>query len=205
MEDTQVIVNKRIKYIIDDYEKCSQKFFAEKIGVSQSAISSLFSQRENKPGLDMLQKIAIAYPELSLDWLLIGRGSMFQIRDANPDITEKSAPQYLTIDEARHQYDELVLKIKHEANSYIEELWEKDQRLQQIYRIGDVPPNRRKLTDRLDVTSEEATELVLSGRIRSTYVGKDIDIARQNGVNYRISESAVCEFLGDITGNGSTF
>lgn len=74
----QISVNQRIKFLIDDYEKCSQKYFAEKINVSPSAISSLFSKRENKPGLEMLQKIAIAYPEVGLDWLLIGRGPMLK-------------------------------------------------------------------------------------------------------------------------------
>lgn len=75
---SQEPVNKRVKYLIDDYEKRSQKYFAEKIGISASAVSSLFSKRGNKPGLDMLQKIAIAYPEISLDWLLVGRGSMLK-------------------------------------------------------------------------------------------------------------------------------
>lgn len=54
----------------------TQRAFSEKIGISQSAVSSLFSQRENRPGLEMLQKIAIAFPELSMDWLLVGRGPM---------------------------------------------------------------------------------------------------------------------------------
>lgn len=76
MSNKDTSVNQRIKFLIDDYEKCSQKIFADKIGISQSAVSALFSQRENRPGLEMLQKIAIAYPEISLDWLLTGRGPM---------------------------------------------------------------------------------------------------------------------------------
>lgn len=71
-------VNQRINFLINDYQKSSQKLFAEKINVSPSAVSSLFSKRKNKPGLEMLQKIAIAYPEISLNWLLVGRGPMIQ-------------------------------------------------------------------------------------------------------------------------------
>lgn len=71
-------VNQRIKFLIDQYSMLTQRAFAERIGVSQSAISSLFSQRENRPGLDMLQKIAIAYPEVSLDWLMLGQGQMLR-------------------------------------------------------------------------------------------------------------------------------
>ncbi|WP_151088047.1 helix-turn-helix domain-containing protein [Hymenobacter baengnokdamensis] len=76
MNNKDLSVNQRIKFLIDEYSMLTQRAFAEKIGVSQSAISSLFSQRENRPGLDMLQKIAIAYPEVSLDWLLMGQGQM---------------------------------------------------------------------------------------------------------------------------------
>ena len=99
-------VNQRIKFLIDDYQECNQKYFAEKIGVSPSAISSLFSKRENKPGLDMLQKIAIAYPEISLDWLLIGRGPMVKSEDVrqakDPLVSAQSAEALKGIVELIH-------------------------------------------------------------------------------------------------------
>lgn len=78
MSDKDLSVNQRIKFLIEDYSQLTQRAFAARIGVSQSAISSLFSQRENRPGLDMVQKIAIAYPEVNLEWLLLGQGNMLK-------------------------------------------------------------------------------------------------------------------------------
>jgi transcriptional regulator with XRE-family HTH domain len=79
MSDKDLSVNQRIKFLIENYSQLTQRAFATRIGISQSAISSLFSQRENRPGLDMLQKIAIAYPEISLEWLLLGQGDMTKL------------------------------------------------------------------------------------------------------------------------------
>lgn len=49
--------------------------FADSIGVARPIISHILSGR-NKPSLEVVQKILTAFPELSLDWLLKGVGSM---------------------------------------------------------------------------------------------------------------------------------
>lgn len=49
--------------------------FADSIGVARPIISHILSGR-NKPSLEVVQKILTAFPQLSLDWLLKGTGSM---------------------------------------------------------------------------------------------------------------------------------
>jgi transcriptional regulator with XRE-family HTH domain len=49
--------------------------FAEAIGVQPSNISHILSGR-NKPSLDLVMKIVKRYPEVRLEWLLQGDGSM---------------------------------------------------------------------------------------------------------------------------------
>ncbi|WP_350356613.1 helix-turn-helix domain-containing protein [Hymenobacter canadensis] len=49
--------------------------FADSIGVARPIISHILSGR-NKPSLEVVQKIVAAFPQLSLDWLLRGAGSM---------------------------------------------------------------------------------------------------------------------------------
>ncbi|OYT12828.1 MAG: hypothetical protein B6I19_08355 [Bacteroidetes bacterium 4572_114] len=49
--------------------------FAAAIGVQPSNISHIMSGR-NKPSLDLIMKIVKRYPEIRLDWLLQGEGSM---------------------------------------------------------------------------------------------------------------------------------
>lgn len=51
----------------------NKKTFSEKIGENPSKISHIFMGRNN-PSLDMLQKILRAFPDVSPDWLIMGRG-----------------------------------------------------------------------------------------------------------------------------------
>lgn len=61
--------------------------FAGMIGVHASAVSHILSGR-SKPGFDVLAKIAQAFPDVSLDWLVTGNGGMY-----NNSATLKSKPQ----------------------------------------------------------------------------------------------------------------
>ena len=56
------------------YDKFEKKF-ANMIEVNPSAISHLLKGR-NKPGYDVLVNIAKVFPDISMDWLLTGKGSM---------------------------------------------------------------------------------------------------------------------------------
>ena len=67
----------RIKQIIDK-EKLSSTQFATEIGVQRSALSHVLSGR-NKPSLDFMMKIKARYPEINLDWLMLGRGKMIGV------------------------------------------------------------------------------------------------------------------------------
>lgn len=54
----------------------SKTEFATGLGVSPSIMSHVSSGR-NKVGLELIQNILTAYPEVSAQWLLTGRGKMF--------------------------------------------------------------------------------------------------------------------------------
>jgi len=51
--------------------------FADSIQVQRSGISHILSGR-NKPSLYFVMKILSSYPEINSDWLLFGKGEMFQ-------------------------------------------------------------------------------------------------------------------------------
>lgn len=51
--------------------------FADEIGVQRSGISHILSGR-NQPSYDFIVKITSRYPEISLDWLILGKGSMLR-------------------------------------------------------------------------------------------------------------------------------
>ena len=58
-------------------ENISSSQLADKIGVQRSSISHVLSGR-NKPGFDFIQKILVAFPEISGDWLITGSGEMYK-------------------------------------------------------------------------------------------------------------------------------
>jgi transcriptional regulator with XRE-family HTH domain len=57
-------------------ENKSSAQLADEIGVQPSSISHIISGRNN-PSLDFVLKMLGRYPSLSSDWLLFGRGNMY--------------------------------------------------------------------------------------------------------------------------------
>jgi transcriptional regulator with XRE-family HTH domain len=58
-------------------ENKSSAQFAEEIGVQPSGISHILSGRNN-PSLDFVMKMLEKYRDLSVDWLLFGKGKMYK-------------------------------------------------------------------------------------------------------------------------------
>ena len=74
-------MNKRLQQFLAA-ENISQSQFADSIGVARASISHILAGR-NKPGFDFIESMARHYPELNLEWLITGRGRMYN--------TQKSA------------------------------------------------------------------------------------------------------------------
>ena len=68
-------MNKRLQQFLAA-ENISQSQFADTIGVARASISHILAGR-NKPGFDFIERMASHYPELSLEWLITGRGRMY--------------------------------------------------------------------------------------------------------------------------------
>ena len=49
--------------------------FADSIGIERSTLSHIKTER-SKPSLELVHKIVKQYPEVSLEWLILGEGSM---------------------------------------------------------------------------------------------------------------------------------
>ncbi|CCZ06287.1 MULTISPECIES: helix-turn-helix domain-containing protein [Culturomica] len=83
----------RLNEIIEKKGLTATKF-ANMIDVNPSAISHLLKGR-NKPGYDVLVNIAKAFPDISMDWLLTGKGGIYNHPATAPsvDIQEKTVLQ----------------------------------------------------------------------------------------------------------------
>ena len=76
-----------------DAENITQAQLADTLGVARAGISHILSGR-NKPGFDFLEAMALHYPQISMDWLLTGRGRMYKdVPAENPVFSSAQAPR----------------------------------------------------------------------------------------------------------------
>lgn len=69
-------MNTRLKQFLAA-ENITQSQFADTINVVRASVSHVLSGRNN-PGYDFIKAIMTAYPALSLEWLILGRGKMYR-------------------------------------------------------------------------------------------------------------------------------
>lgn len=98
-------MKERILQLIQE-ERLTNAEFAEKIGISTSALSHILTER-NKPSLEVVMRIHKAYPNINLNWLLYGESEMedttnvsgeavssFSEGNENPKITDGAAVHF---------------------------------------------------------------------------------------------------------------
>lgn len=83
----------RFKQLLSDKHLTAARF-ASVIKVNASAISHILNGR-SKPGFDILDKIARAYPDINLNWLISGKGSAYNKETA---ITENRSKDFVQPD-----------------------------------------------------------------------------------------------------------
>jgi len=71
-------------------ENITQSQLADTIGVARASISHILSGR-NKPGFDFIESLAKKYPQLNLEWLITGKGKMYNSPAAMPVKTPEIA------------------------------------------------------------------------------------------------------------------
>lgn len=69
-------MNRRLQQFLAA-ENISQAQFAETLGVARASVSHILAGR-NKPGFDFLESMVRHYPNLNFEWLLTGRGRMYE-------------------------------------------------------------------------------------------------------------------------------
>lgn len=69
-------MEKRLQQFISA-ENLTQSQFADSIGVAKASVSHILAGR-NKPGFDFIEGVAKCYPDLSMEWLITGKGRMYK-------------------------------------------------------------------------------------------------------------------------------
>lgn len=79
---TLQVMKDRIKHLMES-QHMTQQTFAEFLGISSAALSSMFNGRTN-PTLNTVDAIRRKFSKINLDWLLYGNGPMF-LDETNSD------------------------------------------------------------------------------------------------------------------------
>lgn len=123
-------LNKRVLSVMD-VKNLSKSAFAAMLEISLPVLTHIGSGR-NKPGLEMIQKILIKFPDIDPDWLVLGKGSMFRVKiravnlDKELDVLNQIASKLPDFEQNAHQvteYHALLLKeimYLKELNPYLE-------------------------------------------------------------------------------------
>lgn len=67
----------RIHAILDKYQLTAAEF-AKNIGINPSGLSHILNGNRNNLSMDSILKILKIYPDLDLEWLILGKGEMFK-------------------------------------------------------------------------------------------------------------------------------
>ncbi|MDO4827348.1 MAG: helix-turn-helix transcriptional regulator [Bacteroidia bacterium] len=70
-------------------ENITQAQFADSLGITRASISHILAGR-NKPSFDFLSGVLRRYPNLSIDWLIAGKGRMYRTPAAELFAAEQS-------------------------------------------------------------------------------------------------------------------
>ena len=95
-------MNKRFKLWLDS-EKLNANSLSKLVDLNRSSISHIVNGR-NKPSIDMLKKILSIYPNLNLNWLITGFGTMH----TNESTREKKEINKVVVFYKDSSYDELT-------------------------------------------------------------------------------------------------
>lgn len=69
-------MNTRLKQFLDA-ENISQSQFADTIRVVRASVSHVLSGRNN-PSYEFIKAIMTSYPQLNMEWLMLGKGKMYK-------------------------------------------------------------------------------------------------------------------------------
>lgn len=94
-------MNKRFKLWLES-QNLNANSLSKLVDLNRSSISHIVNGR-NKPSVDMLEKILSIYPNLNLNWLISGFGSM----NINQNTSEKKEINKVVVFYKDSSYDEL--------------------------------------------------------------------------------------------------
>jgi hypothetical protein len=80
-------VNERIMDLVNFLSKGNKSAFSKSVGISNQSLAEILGKRQSAPSFSALQKIFLAFPQIRMEWLVLGEGEMLQSPDVNPELS----------------------------------------------------------------------------------------------------------------------
>lgn len=136
-------IGSRINHLIFNLG-VNQSLFAKTIGFSQPSVNKIISG-QTKPSYSLLEAICVSYPQVNKDWLIQGKGEMFQTTQSLPPST---GDNYLL---------EYLRRLEDKFEKLTEQLTVKDK---QIDRLMDLLGKHECVTGTGVLKAHPATEVL---------------------------------------------
>lgn len=88
-----------------EYKKINASQFSQQIGVSRNYVSSM--SKSIQP--DKLHSISVQFPELNIEWLLIGKGEMLSSTAQSSGIDKEILEKFYALFESRENEHKTIL------------------------------------------------------------------------------------------------
>lgn len=83
----------RIKQLIE-FKGLTPAAFANEVEINRSGLTHIFSGR-NQPSLDLIRKILLTFPDISTEWLMLGKGNMLrELKDTGGSVQIEEEQNY---------------------------------------------------------------------------------------------------------------
>jgi hypothetical protein len=193
-------VSDRIIQLVNHFCQGNKTAFGRAADIQSGVLAGFVGSRASKPGFEILQKMLTAYPTVSPDWLLFGRGEMLrqgEVVDPTSGTGSMLASSSPISPEVRQELETQLAEVNKRLDAIDEQVIQRkaDEELNyMVYSVTGKPDARRPydglLSIRLGITKEQAIELVRSKRISSLRYGDEDDTKY-----WRVSELSVRDYL----------
>jgi hypothetical protein len=93
MEDNTV--NQRLAKLVEHFAQGNKSAFAKSIGISSQGLGEILGGRQSTPSFSVLQKLFTSYPQVRIQWLMLGEGKM--LNDSMPIDDNPNTPGLLIV------------------------------------------------------------------------------------------------------------
>lgn len=125
--DANLEIQDRLAILINTIAK-NPNAFSVSIGTPSTQIYNIIKGKRNKPSFDLLVKICRTYPQVDLDWLVLGKGQMLRGENGHAHRGSSKAPNNHS-PETEVRFQQLIESLEQEK----EELHNKYDQLKDKY------------------------------------------------------------------------